>query len=53
MKEDAGRGRERGGDLYLDLGANLKAHRMLGEGLDGFPDDSAYRPARRRGEWRR
>ena len=32
-------------DLDLDLGAGLKAHRTPGQGLDGFPEDSAYRPA--------
>ena len=31
--------------LDLDLGANLKAHRTPGEGLDGFPNGSAYWPA--------
>ena len=31
--------------LDLDLGADLKADRMCREGLDGFPDDCAYRPA--------
>ena len=34
-----------GGLLDLDLGADLMPHRTPGEGLDGFSDDSAYRPA--------
>ena len=33
------------GDLDLDLGADLKAHRTLGVEHDGVPDDSADRPA--------
>ena len=33
------------GDLDLDLGADPKACRTPGEEHDGFPDDSAYRPA--------
>ena len=33
-------------NLDLDLGADFKAHRTPGEEHNGFPDDSAYRPAK-------
>ena len=41
-------------DLDLDFGADLKAHRTPGEEHNGFPDDSAYRPASPPGvgQWR-
>ena len=46
-----GRGGGGPGDLDLDLGADLKAHRTPGEGHDGVPNDSADRPARGPGGW--